>query len=57
MVGFSNNYPMPDFIAELLSFGTGPRSLWEQKRTQKEKAVSPALPAEESNVHHKSLLG
>ena len=54
---FSNNYPMPDFIAEFLKVGTGPRSLQEQKQETERKDVSTTLPIEESNMHLKSLLG
>lgn len=48
---------MPDFIAELLKVGTGPRSLQEQKKETERKDVSTTLLIEESNVHLKSLLG
>ena len=48
---------MPDFIAEFLKVGTGPRSLQKQKQETERKDVSTTLPIEESNVHLKSLRG
>ena len=48
---------MPDFIAEFLKVGTGPRSLQEQKQETERKDVSTILPIEESNMPLKSPLG